>query len=68
MFKKVKCVCPGDIDGRFVDKGSSVLFWTSTIDFSFMSFNRQFIFTDNTIQKGSSHHAMGMYVKCVKNK
>ncbi|TNE53146.1 MAG: hypothetical protein EP338_11410 [Bacteroidetes bacterium] len=57
-----------DVEGEFSGGGWSALFWTATVDFSFMSFNRQ-LFSDkeSSISKGSSHHAMGMYVRCVKD-
>lgn len=56
------------VEGGFNGKENSVLYWTSTIHFNFLSFNRQIFVDENTsITRGSSHHAMGMYVRCVKN-
>lgn len=58
-----------DYDGRFIEVDSSALFWTSTINFNFLSFNRQiFALEDTPITRGSSHHGMGMFVRCVKNR
>lgn len=55
-------------DGSFSSINQSVLFWTSTTSNPFLSFNRQFFAGNlNPITKGTSHMAMGMYVRCVKD-
>jgi uncharacterized protein (TIGR02145 family) len=57
-----------DFDGQFINAASGSLFWTATIDFNFLSYNRQIPALDkSSITKGSSHHAMGLYVRCVEN-
>jgi|SRR5690554_1242640 len=58
-----------DHDGSFNGKGFGALYWTSTVDFNFFSYNRQ-VFSDKNseVTRGSSHHAMGLSVRCVEDK